>query len=73
MKKYMGFFYLVFGGAVAQSVERATPGEEVLGSWLGLCQYNATVWYRNHGLPALSYVWQYLKLSDASLGTHQQR
>ena len=38
-------------GAVAQSVERATPGEEVLGSiplwpltpyWLGRCQYNVT-------------------------------
>ena len=39
------------GGAVAQSVERATPGEEVSGSiplwppafyWLGRCQYNVT-------------------------------
>ena len=36
------------GGAVAQSVERATPGEEVPGSippapyWLGRCQYNVT-------------------------------
>ena len=25
-------FFCVFGGAVAQSVERVTPGEEVLGS-----------------------------------------
>ena len=39
------------GGAVAQSVEHATPGEEVPGSihavavrpyWLGRCQYNVT-------------------------------
>ena len=39
-------------GAVAESVERATPGEEVVGSipavgppityWLGQCQYNVT-------------------------------
>ena len=36
------------GGAVAQSVERLTPGEEIPGSipavayWLGPCQYNVT-------------------------------
>ena len=42
---------LYLGGAVAQSVERATPGEEVPSSiqlwpsapyWLGRCQYNVT-------------------------------
>ena len=30
---------------------------------LGQCQYN------DHGLPALSRVWQHVKLSDVSLGT----
>ena len=35
------------GGAVAQSVERVTPGQEVPGLipapyWLGRCQYNVT-------------------------------
>ena len=53
------------GDAVAQSVERVTPGEEVPGSihavagapyWLGRCQYNVTGWDRSHGLPALSHV-----------------
>ena len=65
------------GGVVAQSAERATPGEEVLGSipavaarpyWLGQCQYNGTGCDRSHGLPALSHVWHHLKLSDVSLG-----
>ena len=61
-------------GAVAQSVERATPGEEVTGSiplwppapyWLGRCQYNVTGWDRSHAPQALSHVWQHVKLSDA--------
>ena len=73
----------IHGGAVAQSVERTTPGEEVLGSitavaapppppapyWLVWCQYNVTGWDRSHGLPALSHVWQHVKFSDVSLGT----
>ena len=65
----------ILGGAVAQSVERATPGEEVLdkdsipavatrsllvGS--NRCLY-VTGWDRSHGLPVLSRVWQHLKLS----------
>ena len=40
---------LKVGGAAAQSIERATPVEEVVGSipavtpyWLGCCQYNVT-------------------------------
>ena len=33
------------------------------------CQYNVTGWERSHGLPALSHVWQHLKLSYVSLGT----
>ena len=37
--------------------------------WLGQFQYNVTGIDRNHGLPALSRVWQHEKLSDASLGT----
>ena len=44
------FLYLsayLCGGAIAQLVERVTPGEEVLGPfpapyWLGRCQYNVT-------------------------------
>ena len=41
------FLLATVGGAVAQSVERSTPGEEVPGSipapyWLGRCQYNVT-------------------------------
>ena len=31
--------------------------------WLGLCQYNVTGWDRSHDLPALSRVWQHIKLS----------
>ena len=61
---------------VAQSVERATPGEEVPGSipavaarWLGRCQYNLIGLDRSHGLPTLPRVWQHLKLSDVSLGS----
>ena len=64
---------------VAQSVERATPGEEVPGSLPAVttrpllvgsvsdCQYNVTGWDRSHGLPNLSRVWQHIKLSDVSL------
>ena len=37
--------------------------------WLGRCQFNMTCWDRSLGLPALSRVWQHLKLSDVSLGT----
>ena len=47
------------GGAVAQSVERVTPGEEVLGSMPTMA---------NLSLPVGS-VSQYVKLSDVSLGT----
>ena len=59
------------GGAVAQSVERATHREEVSGSipparyWLGRCQYNGTDWDRSHDLPALSHVWQHVRSSEA--------
>ena len=61
-----------------KSVERATLGEEVLGSiplwppapyWLGRYQYNVTDSDRSHGLPVLSRVWQHVKLSDFSLKT----
>ena len=61
------------GGAVAQSVESATPGEEVLVQfplwppapyWLGRCQYSVIGWDKIHGLPALSRVGQHVKLSD---------
>ena len=37
--------------------------------WLGRYQYNVTGWDKSHGLPALSRVWQHIKLSDFSLGT----
>ena len=37
--------------------------------WLGRCQYNVTGWDRSQGLPALSSVWQHVKLSDVSLVT----
>ena len=66
------------GNAVAQSVERAIPGEEVRVRfplwppdpyWFGLCQYTMTGRDRSHGLPTLSRVWQNVKLSDVSLGT----
>ena len=57
-------------GAVAQSVERATPGEGVPGSIPVVaapsrCQYNVAGWDRSHGLPALSHVWKHVKLSHA--------
>ena len=51
LKKKNSMVYDLGGGAVAQSVERATPGDEALGSiplwppapyWLGRCQYNVT-------------------------------
>ena len=63
------------GGAVAQSVERATPGEEILGSITAVAARSLLVGYsvnggdRSHGLPALSRVWQHVKLSGVSLGT----
>ena len=48
------------GGVVAQSVERATPGEEVrfplwppAPYWLGRCQHNVIGWDRSHGLCTL--------------------
>ena len=53
------------GGVIAQSLELATPGEEVPGSipavaalspLVGRCQYNVTVLDNSHGLPALSHV-----------------
>ena len=68
-------FYIVSDGGVAQSVERSTPGEE-LGfdfrcgrtlptGWVGVSIINVTGWDRSHGLPALSHVWQHVKLSEA--------
>ena len=68
------WFRLIKGDAVAQSVKHATPDEEVMDSipalyWLGRCQYNVTSWDRSHDLPALSRVWQQVKLSDVSPGT----
>ena len=68
-------YILGMGGAVAQSVERATPGEEILGSITAvaarslLVGYNVNGGYRSHGLPALSRVRQHVKLSDVSLVT----
>ena len=38
--------------------------------WLGRCQYIVTGLNRTHDLPALSRVWQPLKLSDVMNGTH---
>ena len=65
----------VGGGAVAQSVESATPGQEVPGSipavaarWLGRCQYNVTGWDRSHGLQAMSHVWQHVNCQTLCLG-----
>ena len=61
-------------GAVAQSVKRTTPGDEVPGSipavaarslLVGSVSVNVTGRDRSHGLPALSRVWQHVKLSDA--------
>ena len=53
--------------------------ERIWGSWVPfllwppafywLCQYNETGWDRGLVLPALSCVWQHVKLSDVSLGT----
>ena len=47
--KFVQFYHFLTkrGGAVPESVERATPGEEVPGSisavaWLGRCQYSVT-------------------------------
>ena len=57
-------FSIAMGGAVAQSVERATSGEEVQDSIPAVAARS-----RSHGLPALSRVWQHMKLSDVSLGT----
>ena len=64
------------GGTIFQSVEHATPGEEVVGTipavaayWFGRCQYNVIGCDRSHGLPALSRVWQHIIFSDVSLGT----
>ena len=66
------------GGGVAQSVERATPGEKVVGSipavttapyFLSRCQFYVTGRDRSNDIPALSHVWQHVKLSDVSLGT----
>ena len=37
--------------------------------WLGGVSINGTGWDRSHGLPALSRMWQHVKLSDVSLGT----
>ena len=62
------------GGVVAQSVERATPGEEVPGLIPAVAACSLLVglvsllcdWLRqSHGLPALSHVWQQVKMSDA--------
>ena len=46
-----------------------TVESDVSAYWLGQCQYNVTGWDRSHGLPALSRMWQHVKLSDVSLGT----
>ena len=65
-------------GGVAQSVERSTPGEEfgfnfrcgrtLSTGWVGVSIINVTGWDRSHGLPALSHVWQGVKLSGSSKG-----
>ena len=36
---------------------------------LGRCHYNVSGWNRSHSLPALSRVWQHVKLSNVSLET----
>ena len=67
----MGISLIFFSnwGRVAQSEEIRCGGPA---SYLmGRCQYHVTSWDRSHGLPALSHVWQHLKLSDVSLGTLQ--
>ena len=51
-------------------VERATPDEEVLGSIPAVAASSLLVGWvtgldRSHGLPALSHVWQHVKLPDA--------
>ena len=64
-------------GEVAQLVERTTLGEEVFGSIFAvavrsltsLYQSNVTGSDRIHGDPALSRVWQHVKLSDVSHGS----
>ena len=69
-------------GAVAQSVERATPGKEVLGlipliatpppptGWVGV----SIMWPSETEVMVspLSRVWQHIKLSYVSLGTRQR-
>ena len=40
--------------------------------WLGLCQYNVTGCDSSHGLPALSSMWEHVKMSDVSFGTRSR-
>ena len=70
------FWYIWVG--VAQSVELLVRRSQVqfplwppASYWLGRCQYNVTGWDRSHGPSALPCVWQHVKLSEVSLGTHQ--
>ena len=56
----------------------ATPGEDVMGSipsvaapyWLGRCHNIMLLAETGCVLSTLSHVWQHVKLSDISLGTH---
>ena len=72
---------LLYGGERGSSVRRACnsrwAGLEFdprcgcpLPYWLSRCQYSVTGWDWSHGLPALSCVWQPVKLSHVSLVTH---
>ena len=53
---------------VAQLVQRATPGEEIIGSFPDV----ATRSLPAEIVPALSRVWQQVKLSVVSLGTRRR-
>ena len=66
------------GVAVAQLVERATPGEEVLGLIPSVAARSLLVWSvsvecdrlrQKSRSPCSASVWQYVKLSDVSLET----
>ena len=57
-------FTFALVGVVSQSVERATPGEEVQGLIVAVDTLSPLV----GSVSALSHVWQQVKLSDAILG-----
>ena len=72
------FFFFLGGGAVAQSAERATPGEEVPGSipavaarslLFGSVSVQCDRLRQKSWSPHSVSVWQHVKLSYVSLGT----